>query len=145
MNNTEYKKAEEKDQGKILDLLEMNDGDRENISAGQFVVAKENGAVIGCIRIKELSAGTSELASLVVDENYRGNGIGKKLVGEMLKQYQKRPVYLLCDLKNAGFYEKCGFKIIDGKFLPSDLLALYNKILKMPFAQEIEIVSMSVN
>jgi len=138
-----YKKAVEADAARILELLEVNDGDRENFSFDQFVVAKDDDVVIGCIRIKELVSGTLELASLVVDENYRGKGIGKKLVQEIIKQYKKRPVYLLCALENSDFYQKSGFNIVSNEILPADLLALYNRILKLPFAKDIKIVSMA--
>ena len=53
------------------------------------------------------------IEDVVVDSEYRSHGIGKMMIdhltnkGELMGCYK---VILDCDEKNAGFYEKCGFK-----------------------------------
>ena len=50
----------------------------------RFVVAENDlGEVIGCGQIKPHKDGSYELASLVVEENYRGQGIARSLVAHL--------------------------------------------------------------
>jgi N-acetylglutamate synthase-like GNAT family acetyltransferase len=49
-----------------------------------------------------------ELASLVVAEEYRGQGIGPVVIGRLLKR-QKGPIYLVCEPNRVGFFQRCGF------------------------------------
>ena len=52
-----------------------------------------------------------------MDENYRGNGIGKKLMNRFIdyaKQNNAKSVYLITDENcNWKFYQIVGFEIID--------------------------------
>ena len=57
-----------------------------------------------------------EINGLVIDENYRGKGVGKKLIGE-LKQWARQKgnemMSLHCNVKRTSahlFYEHLGFK-----------------------------------
>lgn len=53
------------------------------------------------------------IEDIVVDENYRKYGIGKKIVEYLIDYGLKNDCYkvtLNCSDKNVEFYEKCGFK-----------------------------------
>ena len=52
------------------------------------------------------------IEDVVVDSNYRGQGLGKKMINILVDRAKKEKCYkviLDCSEKNVGFYEKCGF------------------------------------
>jgi len=95
----------------IESLLKSVWGDNSNISFDQLIVAKDDIKLVGCVRIKKLSDYCLELASLAVEEEYRGKRIGSKLIEEILKKEKSRPIYLLCFADRKNFYINSGFSI----------------------------------
>lgn len=79
------------------------------LSWPRFVIAQNNfGEVIGCGQIKPHRDGSFELASLVVAENYRGQGIARSLVAHLTANHQGN-LYLMCRSSLGEFYKKLGF------------------------------------
>lgn len=75
-----------------------------------FFVAQEDGKIIGCCALEIYNKKIGEIRSLVVNENYRKRGIGKKLVLECVKKAKKaklREVLSITDKIN--FFKKMGF------------------------------------
>ncbi|MCX6344976.1 MAG: GNAT family N-acetyltransferase [Armatimonadetes bacterium] len=138
-----YQKASLKDINEITELLTKFEGDRKDISANQFILAKNGDRLIGCIRIKELDKDCLELASLVVMPEYRKQGIGSQLVKTILSKEGRRPIYLLCSAQQQGFYEQNGFELIDTGVLPTILKNEYLRIIKLPYAQNIKVIAMN--
>lgn len=119
--------ARPEDAGPVQRLLEA-----EGLEAGfvpaEFLVAEDersapaaghpapsstsDGHVIGCARVKPLSGpeGASELASVAVAPEHRGEGIGRHLVHEALEGAPE-PVYALC--LEPGFFAHLGFEAAD--------------------------------
>ena len=85
----------------------------------RFVVAENDfGEVIGCGQIKPHRDGSFELASLVVAENYRGQGIARSLVAHLLDNHE-RNIYLMCRSSLGEFYRKLGFvPVLEPKMPP---------------------------
>jgi GNAT superfamily N-acetyltransferase len=52
----------------------------ELIRAGELAVAGEDGQVVGCLRLHDVSDGTSEFGLLVAAPDRRGIGVGRALV-----------------------------------------------------------------
>ena len=50
------------------------------LHAEHFLVAEEEGQVIGCVHLDEYAPSLSELRSLAVDGNAKGRGVGRALV-----------------------------------------------------------------
>ncbi|EAY16832.1 acetyltransferase, GNAT family protein [Trichomonas vaginalis G3] len=87
-------------------------------------IAEKNGTPIGCAMCNrlytlELSCKSLNIADLIVDENYRGHGVGKILM-EHLKKYAKENDYGALEAltpaptsvkakERLAFYEKHGF------------------------------------
>ena len=85
----------------------------------RFVVAENDlGEVIGCGQIKPHRDGSFELASLVVAENYRGQGIARSLVAHLLDNHEGN-IYLMCRSSLGEFYRKLGFvPVLEPKMPP---------------------------
>lgn len=75
------------------------------------------GDVIACVQIKPHRDGSQELASLVVSPEYRGKGIAR-LVLEDLLQNQEGDLYLMCRSSLGEFYRKFGFTGISEPQMP---------------------------
>jgi predicted N-acetyltransferase YhbS len=91
---------------------------------GEFLVAIENGAVIGTIAFMNYGDHNAVLKKFFVQAEYRSQGIGlalyKKLLGVLVEQGYKK---VLLDtpavaVKSHHFYEKAGFKMISKQELP---------------------------
>ena len=130
------------DVSEIKILLQSVRGDTSNIYFDQFVVAKDGDKLVGCVRIKKMENNVLELASLAVSENYRGQGIGKKLVEEILRVQKERPVYLMCFRDKKGFYTKSGFEEIKASDLPQVLKNEYNRVSEILKEKKNEILVM---
>jgi N-acetylglutamate synthase-like GNAT family acetyltransferase/cephalosporin hydroxylase len=50
------------------------------------------------------------LDSVIIHNDYKRKGFGKKLIVNVIKNINK-PIYLLCEEDNIKFYEKCNFEI----------------------------------
>ena len=88
------------------------------LSWPRFVVAENDlGEVIGCGQIKSHRDGSFELASLVVAENYRGQGIARSLVAN-LKANHEGNRYLMCRSSLGEFYKKLGFAPVSEPQMP---------------------------
>jgi len=84
----------------------------------RFIVATTpQEGVIGCGQIKRHRDGSRELASLVVDPEYRGDGIGKTILEQLLANHPT-PVYLTCLSSLMEYYESFGFTVTTNNDLP---------------------------
>lgn len=56
-----------------------------------------------------------QIEDVIINENYRGFGLGKKIIKELVKigieDFKCYKIILNCLDKNIGFYEKCNFNI----------------------------------
>ncbi len=74
--------------------------------------------IAGCIALRKLEPGICELKRMYVREGYRGKGIGKMLVEEVIRRakkigYKKMRLDTLRSMKTAiRIYEELGFKEI---------------------------------
>ncbi len=57
---------------------------------GNFLVAKLNGQVVGCVAVRDFGARLWEVRSLAVLEEYIGSGIGRKLVEGAVKRLRDK-------------------------------------------------------
>lgn len=84
-----------------------------------FLVAEDNGAVIGCCALQVLWDNLAEVKSLAVDEAWFGKGVGRALVEgcvERARQLGLKKVFTLT--MEPVFFEKVGFVRVDMEQLP---------------------------
>lgn len=78
----------------------------------RFLVASNQEELLGCGQIKPHADGSSELASIAVDERTRGKGIAREIILGLLERDTTRPLYLMCRARLELFYNKFEFRII---------------------------------
>ena len=117
-------KASHADLDEISDLLTTNslplDGVADSIE--RFVVAREDGRIVGCIGL-EVYGGSALLRSAAVHDEVRGRGIGSMLVNEILADAQEQgvaAVYLLTTTAE-NYFPAFGFERIDRSEVPLEL------------------------
>jgi N-acetylglutamate synthase-like GNAT family acetyltransferase len=142
--NIIYSQANSGDELAIFDLLKKLEGDRSKFDIARFYVAKNNDNLIGCVRTKMFDGGCLELASLAVNKNYQGQGIGSRLVEELLLKEVTRPIFILTELNKEGFYKKFDFNIIKPIELPNEFKKEYDRIINLPFAKNLKVIAMVV-
>lgn len=84
----------------------------------RFLVAVDKkGDVLACGQIKPHRDGSQELASLVVVPDWRGRGLARQLVNELISSTDFE-LYLTCRSSLGGFYERLGFQVISPHEMP---------------------------
>ncbi len=84
----------------------------------RFIVAvNSEGQVISCGQLKPHGADILELASIGTLPEYRGQGIARAVIEELLRK-SPRPLYLMCIAHNGPMYEKFDFRVIETKDMP---------------------------
>jgi len=74
--------------------------------------------LLGCGQIKPHADGSSELASIAVDQRTRGKGIAREIIMGLLARDTTRPLYLMCRARLELFYNKFKFRIITMEEMP---------------------------
>lgn len=78
--------------------------------APHFIVAEENGRIVGCVHLDEYAPSLSELRTLAVDSAAHGRGVGRALVMATETLARRRGCATLFAVSNdEAFFEKFGF------------------------------------
>jgi N-acetylglutamate synthase-like GNAT family acetyltransferase len=95
----------------------------------RFLVAEEKDRnIIGCGQVRVYRNGSRELASIVVQEEWRRQGVASRLISSLKKQHGP-PLWLTCRPDLIPFYEKNGFvEAPDWMSLPSHYRILFRLI-----------------
>lgn len=104
----------------------------------RFILAIDpDGKVIGCGQVKPHSDSSRELASIAVLPEWRGKGIARAIIEQLLEQHPGR-LYLTCRSRLGALYQKFGFQALQFEELPpyfkriSRLVAVFNKLFHQP-------------
>ena len=93
----------------------------------RFLLASSaDGRLAACIQAKPHADGTLELASLAVGPAWRGQGLARRLVEQLLSQ-SPRPIYLTCRSGLESFYQKFGFRTL----VASELTPYFRRLQKL--------------
>jgi N-acetylglutamate synthase-like GNAT family acetyltransferase len=111
--------AVESDQRTITSLIRGAHLNPRNLDWSHFLVAEDNGKMVGIRQVKIHKNGTREVASGFVIPEYRHQGISARLMHEILGR-ENAPLYLMCNEKWVQYYEQFGFKRVARSELPSD-------------------------
>jgi N-acetylglutamate synthase-like GNAT family acetyltransferase len=118
MTNYKIRPALESESTQIKALINLVGINPTGLDWKRFVVAvTDEGQVISCGQLKPHGADILELASIGTLPEYRGQGIARAIIEELLRE-SPRPLYLMCIAHNGPMYEKFGFHIIETKDMP---------------------------
>jgi amino-acid N-acetyltransferase len=89
-----------------------------------FFVADDHGRIVGCAALEIYSSKLAELRSLVVSPEYRGRGLGKRLVEAVLAAARSEEILeVMAITASEDFFRSCGFDYT----LPGQKKALFFK------------------
>lgn len=108
-----------------------------------YVLAKEDEKIVGYTALHIHSKRLAEIRSLIVDENYRGQKIGQRMVAFMLHEAKEigveEDVLVLTYLPQ--FFEKLGFCEINKEHIPEHKIwADCIKCIHFPVCNEVALV-----
>lgn len=79
-----------------------------------FLVAVQEGRIVGCGSNVELTPRLTELRSLAVAPEVRGTGLGARLVAALVERARADGYDQICALTlSEGFFNRCGFVTVD--------------------------------
>ena len=118
MNKYTLRPARESESRAIKELIHHVGINPMGLDWKRFIVAVDSkGRILGIGQLKPHSRDILELASIAVYPHYRGQGIARAIIETLLKD-SPRPLYLMCESKNGGLYEKFGFHAISYEEMP---------------------------
>ncbi len=85
-----------------------------------FYVAEAGGSLVGAAQMRRHDDGGRELGSLVVQPDWRGQGIAGALIDALLSGLD-RPAYMITDAKFAHHYLRWGFVVIAAGAAPRSI------------------------
>jgi amino-acid N-acetyltransferase len=97
---------------------------REEIAAyvSRFLVAVQGRQVVACADLAPLSRNVAEVRSLVVSDEVRSRGIGRRLVDELATRAAAAGFQTLCAFTHvAGYFVRMGFSIVPHTWLPEKI------------------------
>lgn len=111
--------ARQEDQQTIVSYIRQAKLSSRNLHWERFLVAEENGQIIGIRQVKIHPQGTHEVGSGYVLPEYRRQGVSRHLMNEILSR-ETGTLYTMINEKRASYYEGFGFRTVDLHQLPSD-------------------------
>jgi amino-acid N-acetyltransferase len=99
---------------------------REEIAAhiSRFIVAMAGRRVVACADLAPLSRTVAEVRSLVVGDEMRSRGVGRRLVDELSSRAAASGFQTLCAFTHvAGYFVHMGFSIVPHTWLPEKIEA----------------------
>jgi amino-acid N-acetyltransferase len=93
------------------------------VHASRLIVAvDEDELVVGCADLAPLSRTVAEIRSLVVDEDARSAGIGRKLIDAVVTRAKTARFERVCAFTHApSFFVQLGFSIVPHDWLPEKI------------------------
>ncbi|HON55636.1 MAG TPA: N-acetyltransferase [bacterium] len=116
-------------------LNDLIEGIREFV-----VIENEKKEIIACGALHITWLDIAEVRSLATRQDYQHHGLGKKIISYLIKEAKKIGIKKIFALTyKPGFFEKCGFKIINKDALPKKVWTECIKCPKFPNCDEIAV------
>lgn len=107
-------------------------------SIRDFLVAEDNGKVIGCCSLHITWEDLAEIRSLVVISKQQKKGVGAKLLQATVKEAKRMALPRVFALTNKPkFFQKYGFERVNRKLLPHKIWGDCLKCPKFPECDEV--------
>jgi N-acetylglutamate synthase-like GNAT family acetyltransferase len=109
--------ATEADQPTIVLLIKEANINRMSLKWPNFLVAEDEGAIVGLGQVKQHGDGSRELASIAVVPARQGQGIGSAIINTLLER-EPGVLYLTCRSQLEHYYERFGFRTLGATKYP---------------------------
>lgn len=110
-------------------------------SLREFTVAVEQDRVVGVGSLHIIWSDLAEIRALAVAPEYANKGIGRGLVNNFIHEARELAIPRVFALTyQDGFFEKCGFKVIDKDDLPQKVWKECVNCPKFPNCEEIAVI-----
>jgi amino-acid N-acetyltransferase len=84
-----------------------------------FVVAIVEGQIVGCGSLSKLGQDLVEVRSLGISDGFKGLGLGRKLVDQLIEEARLQKVSKVMALTyEVAFFEKIGFSVVPKHIFP---------------------------
>ena len=84
-----------------------------------FAVYEKDRKVVGCVALAIIWADMTEIRSLAVDDDYSGQGIGRRLVDWTIEEARRLQIRRIMSLTyEQRFFEKLAFEVVPKESLP---------------------------
>ncbi|MBQ9501021.1 MAG: GNAT family N-acetyltransferase [Lentisphaeria bacterium] len=107
---------------------------------GNFRVALCKGSVCGCVAVRDFGSNLLEVRSLVVAQQFHGQGGGRLLVGfvidELTARYPSVKWQLFTLTGRPGFFQRLGFRIVSKELFPEKIWTDCSKCAKQHCCDE---------
>jgi amino-acid N-acetyltransferase len=117
--------ATDADLDEVIGLLERCSLTPEGVAdhIGTFIVARDQGRLVGCSGAEAYQF-AALVRSVAVDPEYRGSGLGRRLVREILDRLSSRGLreFYLLTIDAEEYFRKRGFRPIDRDELHPQLM-----------------------
>jgi amino-acid N-acetyltransferase len=100
------------------------------VHAHRFVLAvdeaplkgRPTGAVVGCVDLAPLSRTVAEVRSLVVSDELRSNGVGRRLIDAVVASARRAGFERICAFTHApSYFVQRGFSLVPHEWLPEKI------------------------
>jgi amino-acid N-acetyltransferase len=94
------------------------------VHTSRFVVAVDEGEIVGCADLAPLSRAVAEIRSLVVSDDARSAGIGRRLIDAVIARARASGFERVGAFTHApAFFVQLGFSIVPHEWLPEKISA----------------------
>jgi amino-acid N-acetyltransferase len=110
-------------------------------SLREFTVAVDQDRVVGVGSLHIIWSDLAEIRALAVAPEYANKGIGRGLVTKFIHEARELAIPRVFALTyQDGFFEKCGFKVVDKDSLPQKVWKECVNCPKFPNCEEIAVI-----
>jgi len=110
-------------------------------SLREFTVAVDQDRVVGVGSLHIIWEGLAEIRALAVAPEFAGLGVGRGLVKNFINEARELAIPRVFALTyQDGFFEKCGFKVVDKDSLPQKVWKECVNCPKFPNCEEIAVI-----
>jgi len=107
------------DQPTIRRMIKEASLNRMSLNWPNFVVAEEEGQIVGIGQVKPHGDGSRELASMAVVPARQGEGIGSAIIKTLIEREPGVVLHLTCRRQMGSYYERFGFRRLEaGEYPP---------------------------
>lgn len=106
------RRAGEQDQARIRAMVHKARINPSGLAWPNFVAAEDERGIVGVAQVRKHRDGSRELASLVVNEGLRGQGIAARMIDALLET-EPGHMFMITTQDHAAHYERWGFDVIE--------------------------------